>query len=82
MPFYTKFLKKECEDLLRRTPLVVELYDVEDTSLGANTRQPSDLEAFDSTFRCEDSSQPNAQWTQNESREPDYGFWIFDWGMR
>ncbi|KAI1162232.1 hypothetical protein F5B18DRAFT_625157 [Nemania serpens] len=78
-PFFSGFLRDECKDLVRRTHLVVELYDVRDSRMGVNTREPSDLEAFDSTFRCEESSQPNTPWTQIKSRGFDFEAWIFQW---
>ncbi|KAI0104177.1 hypothetical protein GGR51DRAFT_234575 [Nemania sp. FL0031] len=78
-PFYSGFLEDECKDLLRRTPLVIELYDVEDLCRGSETREPPDLESFDSTFRCQESSQPNVPWTQIKSRGFYHPGWIFHW---
>ncbi|KAI1112487.1 hypothetical protein F5Y14DRAFT_270281 [Nemania sp. NC0429] len=77
LPTYSGFLRDECKGLLHRTPLVVELYDVADSRMGTDAREPSDLEAFDSTFQCEESSEPNAPWTQIQSRGFDFEAWIF-----
>ncbi|KAI0475079.1 hypothetical protein GGR56DRAFT_496321 [Xylariaceae sp. FL0804] len=82
---YTDFLRDQCRELLRQTPIVVELYDYDDPEMKPPLtphpiREPPDLDAFDSTFRCEDARPPSVHWMQIESLEFHFNRWVFSTG--
>ncbi|KAH9908335.1 F-box domain-containing protein [Xylariomycetidae sp. FL2044] len=76
-PYYTSFLEAQCKDLLTRTPLVVELYDVDDMVFVGHTRQPSSTEEWDALLRCESFHRADIDWTKTSRREFEFPKWYF-----
>lgn len=74
-PFCGKFVLENRNSLLAKTHALVEFYPSDDSAWANHPRVPSDVDAFDAIFRCDEYFRAVVQ---SESNVPGEGRWEFN----